>query len=270
MSNQPGPYDPYRPQDPARPEGSGDSPWPVYGQSGNTSGGVGGSGSPWPTYRPDSHAAPTGAPFPASSAPTPQPVYGSTPFQTGPQPPHYPAPGGVSQPLPSRTGPILTIVSGAVIMAILAPIVLVSLILSGVGITDVVENSMRAANGDTITVDETGAVGVVTTSSNATSCTVEGPSGSVVMVEEMEGTVLVARDLTPGPYTVSCEGVDPSDTVVILNGATLAGLVPSATRAFVWASVVGVGGFVVMILGIFWLVKRNRERRALTFRWPPQ
>ncbi len=148
-------------------------------------------------------------------------------------------------------------------MLVIAPITLFSLLLSGVGISSVVEESMNVENSGTVVVDESGAVGVLTTSSDPISCTVTGASGTAEMTEEVNGAVLVARGLTPGEYTLACEGLASTDQIVVLSGSTLDRLAPASMSAFGWSSAVGVAGFIVMIVGIVWLVRRNQQRNAM-------
>lgn len=156
-------------------------------------------------------------------------------------------------------------------MVVIAPIVLISLVLSGFGIGNIVDSSMRAANGGTVVVDDTGAVGVALSSSDPYSCTLTSESGVVIeMTPEVDGAIVAARGLTPGgEYVLTCEGVTGAETLVVLDGHTMESMVPSSMRALGWASLVGVVGLGVMVGGIVWLVRRNRSRRdiMMTWRW---
>ena len=273
-----------------RGQNQGENPWPVYGQT-NPGGVQEGQGStPWPVYGgadasgsqpPQSPqyfpGGQAGAQFPTSSQQTQNP-YGASPYGTGPQggtpygsgvPQNTPGPhaGGygypVSPPLPSRTGPILTIVGGAILMVVIAPIILVAMIFSGIGLSSIVESSMQATNGGVVVVGEPGSIGVATTSTLPQTCTLSQEGlGSVEMQPELDGAIVVARDLTPGEYTLSCTGMTSSDSVVVFDGEALDGMLPATASALGWASVVGIVGLGVLIGGIVWLVKRNGQRRS--------
>ena len=284
--------DPYNSGSPQnnRGQNQGENPWPVYGQT-NPGGGQEGQGStPWPVYgAPDASGSQpplspqyppggsAGGQFPTGSQQTQNP-YGASPYGTGPQggtpygsgvPQNTPGPhaGGygypVSPPLPSRTGPILTIVGGAILMVVIAPIILVAMIFSGIGLSSIVESSMQATNGGVVVVGETGSIGVATTSTLPQTCTLSQEGlGSVEMQPELDGAIVVARDLTPGEYTLSCTGMTSSDSVVVFDGEALDGMLPATASALGWASVVGIVGLGVLIGGIVWLVKRNGQRRS--------
>lgn len=177
-------------------------------------------------------------------------------------------PGTPGQNLPGRGVQILLIILGAVMMVIVAPIVLVSMLLGGMGMSNIVEQSLQAQNGGTVTVDESGMIGVAASSNAVISCSLEGDSGTIEMVPEVDGAVLVARGLTPGQYTLNCDGLGPADALVIFDGGALENMLPATMRALGWSSVVGVGGFAVLIWGIVWLVKRNRQRKAMMPTYP--
>ncbi len=282
QSQEPSPWPVYGQSDPREPARPDQNPWPVYGQGqpgqnqspygqpayGKTPYGQPGPSQQAPNQPPPDQHAPGQPPYgPAPYGPSP---YGPPPQSSAPpnQGPHSVPPGQgpayVYPPsLPSRTGPILTIVGGVVMMLIIAPIVLITLILSGVGIGNIVDNSMNASNGGTVVVDETGSIGVIASGQAATCVISKEGAADTEMRWELDGTLLVARGLTPGEYTISCEGVVASDPLVILDGRTLETMVPSAFTAFAWASVVGVSGFVVLIVGIVWLIKRNRARQDM-------
>ncbi len=276
----------------------GSNPWPVYGSPGSAgsagAGGSAGGGSgsygqssgdtsgsaPGTTYGPTS-SGPYGQPAPShyqqppagagqSQVPpaggpfaTPQQGSGMYRAQTAPGAPMMPG-----QNLPGRAGPILTIVLGAVMMVIVAPIVLISMLLGGMGMTNIVEQSLQAQNGGTVTVDETGVIGVAASSNATISCSLEGSSETIQMTPEVDGAVLVARGLTPGQYTLNCEGLSSADALVIFDGGALENILPATMKALGWSSVVGIGGFVALIWGIVWLVKRNRQRRAMMPNYP--
>lgn len=245
--------------------------WPVYGEPG--SGGYPPQGAPSPgqyspsQYPPGPNSASGAGPDaqPPAGGPFAAPQYGAAgppgmyPTQTGPTN----VPGTLSPQLPSRTAPILLIALGAVMMVIIAPIVMVSVLLSGVGLNQIVDQSLQTSNGGVVTVDSSGTLGVITTSSGQVTCALENSSGSTQMALELDGSMLVARNMTPGEYTLICEGLSTSDTIVVMDGGALDAVFPATMSAFGWATAVGVIGLGVLVGGIVWLVKRNKERKAL-------
>ena len=82
------------------------------------------------------------------------------------------------------------------------------------------------------------------------------------MQPELDGAIVVARDLTPGEYTLSCTGMTSSDSVVVFDGEALDGMLRATASALGGAAVVGIVGLGVLIGGIVWLVKRNGQRRS--------
>lgn len=278
-------------------------PWPTYGSSdrggsgsgyelsnnpsyGQASGGEG-SQSPYsPQGSPDSksYLQPGQSPYPPSSAPEDAPYkgrqYGSAPQGGSPygaSPYGAPAHGGSPQgggpysggskapmELPSRTGPILGIVGGVVLMVVVAPIIMFAMVLTSVGITTGNVDGLIAFNGGEVTVDESGAVGFMSgDSDDIGECVLEGPGGTHRSEPELEGAIAAVRGVPSGTYTVECEGVRVGGELVVLNGEALEGFVPNALKAFGFSSVVGVIGFVTLIGSIIWLTKRNRARREV-------
>ena len=259
--------------------GAGQGAWPVYGQPDTSSGQPGPAGqSPAGAYAPGQyppgqyspgHYPPTTGDQPPAGGPFQTPQYGSGGAGAYPTPrgPVNPA-GNFPQQLPSRTAPILLIVLGAVMMLLIAPVVMVAVLLSGVGLNQIVDQSLQTTNGGAVTVDATGTLGVITTSNGPVTCALENQAGSTQMIPEVDGAMLVARNLTPGEYVLNCEGLSASDAIVVLDGGALESVFPATMTAFGWATAVGVLGLGVLIGGIVWLVKRNKARKAMMPRHP--
>lgn len=195
---------------------------------------------------------PYGPPAGQQGYPSPYP---GGPYQTGAA-----IPGGTP---PSRTGPIWVIVAGVFLMLVVAPITFLGLIFNGFDLTSLTDESLTATNGGSIQVDETGTVGIATSTDVPVSCTIENDATDpVTLTQEMDGVLLVARGLEPGEYTLSCPNLPAGTTIIVVSGTTMGQVVPSTMTAFGWSSVVGVIGLATTIGGIVWLINRNKARRA--------
>lgn len=228
---------------PAEPE----RPWPVYGEDylrGSPAQASLHNQMPGQPHSPRQYQPPSvsgaGAPTPYMSHPAPQ-----------------------SGPMPTRTGPVLTIILGVVLMVIIAPTTMVVMILQGIGFSKFTDNSLIAVNGGPVVVDETGAVGLSPMDSGTQlDCVLQGAGGPHVFEPELEGSMFVVRGVNPGQYTLQCEGMADGSQVMIMSGDTLDTLMPTSIAAMGWASLIGFLGLVALIVGIVWLVKRNRARKG--------
>ena len=263
-------------------EESGPStPWPQYGQTpGASSGGPSwpsagespssgtGTGAPgqgpaggaqqqnWPQYGQGGSgwgAPPAGGPTPAGPGATP---YGAPPYgyQTG-------APGAPAGLQPSRTGPVVLIVVGAVLALLVAPAVFVAVILGSIDYDRLSELGAPVTSGSEVTVDESGSYLVVSTDSSALTCTLTGSDGSVLELTPVQGeeSVAAGTGIPAGTYTLDCG--DVSGTLVGMTGQSIEGFGQLVVRAAGWATLIGVIGVVLLIVGIVRLVRVNRRRR---------
>lgn len=267
----------------AQPEPTQERPWPVYGQSGTQAGPYQGPTSPSPNFQsgqippgPYPPGSNQGGPYQQGAGNMGQPGYGQPEYgQPGFGQPGYGQPGhgqpdmnpqGAGQPspwgqpLPSRAGAIWTIVLGAVMMLIIAPVVMLIVLFNGIGLDRFSDGSLQTTNGGTVVVDDTGVIGVSPVTSVTASCTLISESGNeILMSEALDGTsVVVARDVAPGTYTVQCADLPQGEMMIVFDGTILGSLVTTTVSSFAWASAIGVGGLVVLILGVVWLVRRNK------------
>lgn len=163
---------------------------------------------------------------------------------------------------PPRTGPVWLIVVSLFSMFVVAPILLVALLFSGIGISNVMDGSLQVPNGGQVTVDEQGVFGTAILDGGPASCLLTDQSGTDFPLRpEGNQDLLVVRDLQPGTYTLHCEGVQDGQIMPSFQGALLNNLVPMTTKAFGWSSLLGFAGLIGLITGIVWLVKRNRARK---------
>ncbi len=168
--------------------------------------------------------------------------------------------------LPSRTGPVILIVAGALAM-ILGPIIGIVMSVSNLfGSLDLNDfaNAQQISNGGTadLTANSEWMVVPDSATSQGYSCDVTGTNGEMVDTRSREGIVLFTST-GAGAYTISC---DPGGaTLVVLPAANIDEIIESAPDAFSSAAIgflAGFLGFIALIVGIIWLVRVNRDRRA--------
>lgn len=240
------------------------TPWPQYGSVN------GQANQPYGTY-PGASApgAPTGAPQgaqpnagqwqrPAVGQPQPAQWSVQTPYPSSGPYPGMPAP---NQPLPSRVGPILTIIGGIIIALIVAPIAMVFGVVGGLDIGQLVESTQPIASGSTVTVDESGTYLVLTQSGDVSGCRLDKDGESISMSFE-SGTGFYASGLDAGRYTLTCQGSGASN-LMGMTGVSIDKMTNAGLSGLAWGTGVGILGIVVSVVGIVWLVKVNGRRRAL-------
>jgi len=249
-----------------RPEGEspGEGTPPVYGQPGGWEQQGG-------TSRPDPYGQQSGRPGPYGQQPgTPAP-YGA-PGYGGPG---YGAPGGYGPTgqRPRRTGPILMIVIAALAM-IAAPIVgFVAAVGSAGDAIGGLDNAVAITNGGSAQLpgDAERVVYFQDTDIDGAgvTCVVTDPGGQEVATSPytfgVEGADTGGISFTTGgggAYTVECDlPADAGSQLLVappLDVSTLA----SAGVAFLVGLAVGFVAFVVLIIGIVWLVRVNRRART--------
>ena len=253
---------------------SSSSPWPIYGQqeaSGSQS---------TPTGQPQYGQSPYGQPsygqaqqgqpqYGQRSAANQQPLQGQP--QYGQQAPYNPPPssatpymstGAPSGPPPSRTGAIWTLVLGAIAMVFVAPAVFFGIMFQGVELSSFTDGSLYAINGEALVVDDSGTVGVSPVSGEVDGCSlIAADATEIPMANDSDTGIWIARNVTPGEYTLQCDGIENGASVVMFSGDVLGALVSSSMAALGWSTVVGVLGLIATIVGIVWLVRRNRARK---------
>lgn len=167
--------------------------------------------------------------------------------------------------LPSRTGPVILIVAGAIAM-ILGPIIgvvmSVSTLMGSVDWQDFA-NSQQISNGSSVDLPAGSEWTVVPENvSQGYSCDVTREGNELVDTGSREGIVFFTAE-EAGSYTIAC---DPAGgTLVLMPGENLDELIANAPGAFSPVAVgflVGFLGFISLVVGIIWLVRVNRDRRA--------
>ncbi|MGM0385927.1 MAG: hypothetical protein ACQERF_08120, partial [Actinomycetota bacterium] len=167
--------------------------------------------------------------------------------------------------LPSRTGPVILIVAGALAM-ILGPII--GLIVAASSFLGTVDwqnfaDASQISNGSSADLAADSEWMVVPENVvQGYSCDVTGTSGEMVDTRSREGFVIFTTTRA-GQYQITCE--PGGGTLVVMPAGNFDQLIENAPGAFSSVAVgflVGFLGLVALIVGIIWLVRVNRDRRA--------
>ena len=209
----------------------------------------GGQNTPWPQY---GENAQTAAPQGYSGA-----AYGGG----------YAGPTAVVMPdMPSRAPGVVTLVIGVLLMIIVAPIVLIMTM--GMGITSAAEsvgNEAILRNGDSVTVTSEGQYTLMIGEAGATSCSLVDSSGVSHRMQSYDdqNNLYTASNLSSGTYKIDCDLVTSGTDIFGFNGNAEDAVIQMFVMPFVWATVVGVIGLILLIVDIVLLVKVNGKRRRL-------
>lgn len=179
----------------------------------------------------------------------------------------YGAPAPVAMPkLPGRGGAVTTLVLGVVLMIIVAPIVFFATMIAGVAGTD--GNEVKGGttdNGSVVSVTADGDFTVTASSSKDPACSLTGADGKSYKLEPYAGSgdVYAASGVPAGSYQLKCDGI-ASDANITAFNASPEVVAKVFAMPFVWGTVVGVVGLILLIVGIVLLVKVNGKRRRIT------
>ena len=219
---------------------------PPYGVPGD-------QGTPWPQYGANGAGAPMQG----------------VPMQGGPQNFQGGGYGGpVAMPIvkgPSKAPGVILIVVGVLMAIVVAPILFFVLMFQGFsGFGENLAAGTVVPNGGSIEVGANGSYTVSLSPDTASSCALINASNQSFEMKQLQGNaeVYYLDGLAQGTYTIQCQGVS-SD--VRITGLPVSGddLVSSTGGAFLWSTVVGVFGIVLIIVGIVLVVKANGRRREI-------
>ncbi|MCD4549946.1 MULTISPECIES: hypothetical protein [unclassified Schaalia] len=212
-----------------------------------------GAGStPWPQY---------GEVNPQGPLPVPQFQGGPTGVPVGHQ--LYAAPAYSGPSLPSRAPSVWIVVLGLFVMFLVAPLVFLGSLMVNGSLMEKVSTVRTLNNGDMVSVDASGSYFVAASRPDVYSCTMTGQDG---VAHPMETTSLMAGfqiyDLEAGSYALTCEG-EGSFTLEGMSFYSQENILDFGTRAFVWASIVGLCGIIVTVVGVVKLLHVNRRRNSI-------
>ena len=179
----------------------------------------------------------------------------------------YGAPAPVVMPkLPGRGGAITTLVLGVVLMVIIAPIVFFATMVAGVAGTE--GNSVKGgttANGSVVTVTTDGVFMVQAGGGKDPSCSLIGADNKSYELEPYGGSqgAYLVEHVPAGSYVLHCDGIANGANITAFNASPEV-VTKVFAMPFVWGTVIGVAGLIVLIVGIVLLVNVNGKRRRIT------
>ena len=224
---------------------------PPYGVPGN-------QGTPWPQYGDNGAGAPMQG----------MPMQGM-PMQGGPQNFQGGGYGGPS-PMPIVKGPskapgTILIVLGVLASFVAAPILFFVLWFQGVAdMGDALAKGADFSNGGTVEVSGAGSYMLQITGGEATACKMIDSGNNVYDMSPFQSkkTIYFIDGLNNGTYTVRCEGVDQKAS---MTGMSISpnDFASTVGFAFLWSTVVGVTGVVLLIVGIVLVVRAGSKTKEL-------
>ena len=227
---------------------------PPYGVPGN-------QGTPWPQYGDNGAGAPMqGMPMQG------MPMQGM-PMQGGPQ--NFQGYGGPA-PMPIVKGPskapgTILIVLGVLASFVAAPILFFVLWFQGVvDMTDALAKGANFSNGGTVEVTGAGSYMLQISEGEATTCKIIDSGNNVYDMSPFQSnkSIYYIDGLNNGTYTVRCEGVNQN---VSITGMSISpnDFTSTVGFAFLWSTVVGVTGVVLLIVGIVLVVRAGSKTKEL-------
>ena len=224
---------------------------PSYGVPGD-------QGTPWPQYGGNGAGAPMQG----------MPMQGM-PMQGGPQ--NFQGGGyGGPAPMPIVKGPsnapgVILIVLGVLASFVAAPILFFVLWFQGVvDMTDALAHGANFSNGGTVEVTGAGSYMLQISGAETTTCKIIDSGNNVYDMSPFQSnkSIYYIDGLNNGTYTVRCEGVNQN---VSITGMSVSpnDFTNSIGDAFLWSTVVGVSGVVLLIAGILLAVRAGSKRKEL-------
>lgn len=224
---------------------------PPYGVPGN-------QGTPWPQYGGNGAGAPMQG----------MPMQGM-PMQGGPQ--NFQGGGyGGPAPMPIVKGPskapgTILIVLGVLASFVAAPILFFVLWFQGVAdMGDALAKGADFSNGGTVEVSGAGSYMLQITGGQATTCKMIDSGNNVYDMSPFQSnkSIYFIDGLNNGTYTVRCEGVDQKAS---MTGMSISpnDFASTVGFAFLWSTVVGVTGVVLLIVGIVLVVRAGSKTKEL-------
>ena len=229
---------------------------PSYGVPGD-------QGTPWPQYGGNGAGAPMqGMPMQG------MPMQGM-PMQGGPQ--NFQGGGyGGPAPMPIVKGPsnapgTILIVLGVVMSFVAAPILFFVLWFQGaVDMKDAVVKGAVIANGSAVEVAGVGSYTIAIKDGGAEKCKMTDSANNVYDMSRYQNKrdMYYIDGLPNGTYTVTCDGLDQKASLTGMN-MSLSDITTTIGNAFLWSTVVGVSGVVLLIAGILLAVRAGNKRKEL-------
>lgn len=157
----------------------------------------------------------------------------------------------MTQKLPGRGGAIATLVIGLITMFIIAPIALFIGAITG-AVSGIDSESVHVGTAGTVSVT------VVSETPDLVHCEITDGANHYPLILDGNG-LFSAEGVPAGVYDVGCDGLGPQDVVIPLTDDIITG----ALTGIGISLIIGLVGLVLTIIGIVWLVKVNKRRRAM-------
>ena len=224
---------------------------PSYGVPGD-------QGTPWPQYGGNGAGAPMQG----------MPMQGM-PMQGGPQ--NFQGGGyGGPAPMPIVKGPsnapgTILIVLGVVMSFVAAPILFFVLWFQGLtDMKDALINGAVIANGSAVEVAGAGSYTIDISGKGAEACKMTDSANNVYDMSRFQNdrTMYYIDGLPNGTYTVTCDGLEQQARLTGMN-MSVSDFTTTIGDAFLWSTVVGVSGVVLLIAGILLAVRAGSKRKEL-------
>ena len=224
---------------------------PSYGVPGD-------QGTPWPQYGGNGAGAPMQG----------MPMQG-VPMQGGPQ--NFQGGGyGGPAPMPIVKGPsnapgVILIVLGVLASFVAAPILFFVLWFQGLtDIKDALVNGTVIANGSAVEVAGVGSYTIDITGNGAEACKMTDSANNDYDMSRFQNdrTMYYIDGLPNGTYTVTCDGLEQHARLTGMN-MSVSDFTTTIGDAFLWSTVVGVSGVVLLIAGILLAVRAGSKRKEL-------
>jgi putative membrane protein len=166
---------------------------------------------------------------------------------------------------PSKAPGTILIVLGVLASFVAAPILFFVLMFQG--ITGIAENMAAGAvvsNGGNVEVGANGSYTVSLSPDKASSCALINASNQSFEMKQLQGSaeVYYLDGLAQGTYRIQCQGL-PSTARITGLPASGEDMVTSTSGAFLWSTVVGVTGIVLLIVGIVLVVRAGSKTKEL-------
>lgn len=167
--------------------------------------------------------------------------------------------GAATTNLPGRGGAIAMLVSGLVMMFLIAPIIAV------IGVVGSVMNSADSIESNTVVLEKQDSVyiSVIGPSEDIAVCGLISEDGKAYEAHaEKDG--LVVNKVPAGVYDVVCDNTTDADIIMGFSESQVIGMVLGGMGISVLiAFIVGTVGLILLIVGIVKLVKVNKKRRMM-------
>ena len=216
---------------------------PPYGVPGD-------QGTPWPQYGDNGAGAPMQG----------MPMQGM-PMQGGPQ--NFQGYGGPA-PMPIVKGPSKAPGTILIVLGVLASFVAAPILFFVLWFQGALAQGAAFSNGGTVEVGGAGSYMLQISGGEATTCKMIDSGNNVYDMSPFQSdkSLYYIDGLNNGTYTVRCEGVDQKASMTGMS-VSPNDFTNTVGFAFLWSTVVGVTGVVLLIVGIVLVVRAGSKTKEL-------